>query len=360
MEVICDITHHNREWLEKAPEPPPYDPDVERRFALAYSHPITSSANENTTKALQNLLKFGLIAECTEGSSLAHYIADTVLNHALYKDARRDETPNEDPPCEFQLHLGAEGQTIIIPPRSRLMLLQLSDMLGVKIYLFSTRSKPVCFGSPSATPSSIAFLHRIDSYYGTSEFLVIVPSSHTPVVDDLPAQMTASTSSSNVPAAMYRTTKRGNNKRPLQVDNSLTREECIEAVKSACQDSMHSRMTNAITSIFNNKKIKLDEDKQSALSRKCSATKESFLKESNVPKGIMDSALRIVLEAHPQLNSSFSKQDITKKIQPEKKNVDIWHEVVQSSYDPTWIAALAQAKMKEKQSVTPSRPDAEG
>ncbi|KAF9429102.1 hypothetical protein BGZ76_001818 [Entomortierella beljakovae] len=106
-----------QDWLVDAPKPPPHNPENEEKYSMAHDHPLSSGANENTTKALKNLLRFGLVVEPSGGNSLAHYIADAVLNYALHKNSLKEDTSS---PFKFSLQLDS-GQELWIPARNALL-----------------------------------------------------------------------------------------------------------------------------------------------------------------------------------------------------------------------------------------------
>lgn len=215
-----------KDWLARVPEPPLYNPEDEKRYSMAHAHPLASCANENATKALKNLLQFGLVVKPSGDSSLAHYIADTILNYALHKNSLKEDTSC---PFKFQLQLDS-GRVLEIPVRSRLILLHLSQLLNVNIYMFSARSKSACFMNPSAL-SSIAFFHRIDSYYGVSEYLVIASTPHIRVIKDMLPPKDPPEFTSNTSAATFRKGKRQNQKRTLVDVSQVESETCRKIFK---------------------------------------------------------------------------------------------------------------------------------
>jgi len=147
-------------------------------------------ARENLFLAQQTLAQYGLVvkqeptalsletsspstASMMSTVSIAHYIANTLLNFSLINNK----------PCShsFKLTLGpALPPTFIqIPPRSRLLLRHLSRRLGIRIFLFSSRSKSRQYGEDTSKPS-IGFLHHVDSFHGTGEYLVLAASRNQP------------------------------------------------------------------------------------------------------------------------------------------------------------------------------------
>ncbi|KAF9201042.1 hypothetical protein BGZ49_008726 [Haplosporangium sp. Z 27] len=329
----------DKDWLAKAPKPPPRGPDAENRFLLAHTHPFASCANENATKALRNLLQFGLIAEPTGGSSLAHYIADTILNYALRKNALKEDTAS---PFKFQLKLDSGHQELAIPTRSRLMLLYLSQLLNVSIYMFSARSKSTCFKNSSAT-TSIAFFHRIDSFYGVSEYLVLAPSPHIPVVKDVPLPKNPPVFTSSTSAATFRQVKRPQQKRALEDVSKVEDDTCRKIFKRACVDSIEDLIQSAVAPIFKKKKFNNGETKEQLLADSKAQLDKKFSGKERVPRGIMEKAVGVARSEY-NLNSNFTFQDLQKKLGDPKDNIKLWKEAVRSDFSRAWAGAMLRSK----------------
>lgn len=206
------------------------DIELERRLLLAHSNPLRSTGNENTRQALQDLFSFGLVPEVTDIEKIsessiptAQFIAKKLLNQSSEKKYS---------PFQLALHMEAnvDPPYISIPPRSKLALYQLSKVLRVKIYLFSSRKKSILFEHAGAT-SSIGLFHRIDSFLNVSEFLALVPIAQTPKVQVSPVAIEPLPYSNEIPVAAFREQNRGNNKRNIL--DFPTKEVCVSALRIA-------------------------------------------------------------------------------------------------------------------------------
>lgn len=203
-------------WMSSVPACYTKDEDLAARLLAICHQPSCIAHNENQRKTLQGLLDHGVVVDC-ESQGLARYIADTLLNYNIKAQA-------PSPPAQFRLVLGS-GEDIAIDPRSRLVLWHLSRRLKVTIVLVSTRARPHVF-APEYSHAVIGFLHRIDSYHGTSEFLVLnkarTPPLNRMIVDPLPAPVQSH------PAATVRTEgKRAPQRREVSKD------ACRDAIEYA-------------------------------------------------------------------------------------------------------------------------------
>lgn len=210
-------------WLDKLLKPS-HNPEFELRLRQAYSHPLCSSNNENIKQTLRNLRTLGLVVE-VETTGFAHSIANSLLNYP--------STNSKPCPCRFELQIGPDPNSkLAVPSRSHLNLYLLSVRLQIDIYLFSTRSKAISFRQPGAT-SSIAFLHRVDSYININEYLVLIPSKTSIAVTNSIPLPPASRYVSEIPIATFREQRRTRIKRARDDDNALAKEECLEHLKRA-------------------------------------------------------------------------------------------------------------------------------
>lgn len=166
-------------WRAGAPDRPPEDPALFITLTGIQTHPL-ATGHDNISTAIHNLLTLGLVIQTMPSptTELAHHIAATLLNFSV-----RHGVPS---PYQFMLQISGIS-SIPIPPRSHLCLLYLSHLLRINIFVFSSRAKPKSFLYPESD-SSIAFFHRIDRCFGTSEYIVVAPSSRIP---NLPAPLPA-------------------------------------------------------------------------------------------------------------------------------------------------------------------------
>lgn len=193
--LVVSVNDDDR-WMDSAPTVKPGDEELSGRLITAYRQSLNSTLNENLKLTLRHLLQFGIIVECatklpttanttatnttatTTATNISHYIAQTLLNHTSGADAYR-----------FTLQLAA-NKSLTIPSRSRYILFYLSVRLRINIILFSTRAKPHLYDVGDAQ-ATIAFLEKTDSYYGTSEFLVLGAARTAPAHDLIGADVSA-------------------------------------------------------------------------------------------------------------------------------------------------------------------------
>ena len=193
------------------------DEELARRLQAACDQPLSVAHNESPRITLKRLLELGLVVDCSS-FGIAQYIARTVLNWSTHH-----EKPS---PLEFRLELGPE-QSIVIPPRSRLMLWHLARSLQITIVLFSMRKKTHVFAveRPRAT---VGFLQRIDSFHGTSELLVLT-KARTPPVSRISVDPTPTLTRSVDVATIKGTTDTAQ----VKPSYNVTREQCRQAIREA-------------------------------------------------------------------------------------------------------------------------------
>ncbi|KAG0317131.1 hypothetical protein BGZ99_006503, partial [Dissophora globulifera] len=150
------------------------DPRLNRLAKVAFeSAPSPLVQTEHATQALEVLVKFSLVIErhpaTTPSAALpiAHVIAN-ILNC---------KTPPPQDTFTATIAKGGVAMRIQVP-RRKLLLRELSALLRLKIYLFSSRSKACQFKAHDARTTVVLF-HNLDSYYYTSEFLVLAASTRS-------------------------------------------------------------------------------------------------------------------------------------------------------------------------------------
>ncbi|KAF8946388.1 hypothetical protein BGZ46_005788, partial [Entomortierella lignicola] len=216
--------------------------DEEFQSRLALAHEGVSAHNENTKKTLSNLLMFGLAVEDSALSSvdsLARNISRTLLN----------ASNSTGKPCPYHFKLkGLDSsqlsrEQLEIPVPSRLLLHYLSQKLNINIYLFSTKSKPHFFKA-NGTKTAIGFFHVVDSFLGSSKFLVLTKSRNSPRISHS-HQLSSSSPLSSLPpssstpagfqsefsVARYREEARSRTSHNL-IDG-ITKQDCEDAIKAA-------------------------------------------------------------------------------------------------------------------------------
>jgi hypothetical protein len=216
------------QWTENAPKDYPHDEDLADRLSTAYTHLSKKWENENSQRALQSLLRFGLVVDVPDPSSpqhsLPHYVTRTILNHCI--------AHNQPCPFKFSMRLSdsPDATSMDIHARSRLVLSFLARHLNVTIYLFSSRAKARVFKSEGSRVS-FGLVHLIDSYTSTSEYLVLAKSRHHPrmMVDPLP---TPSFSGEYSPAS-YRLERRRPDPQRSMANSDITKDDCDRALRLA-------------------------------------------------------------------------------------------------------------------------------
>ncbi|KAF9943525.1 hypothetical protein BGZ70_005831, partial [Mortierella alpina] len=132
------------------------------------------AANEDSEKALRNLLSFGLVVERLTS---IHDSSPNGFAQIIEKMALNVSTQNGGVPCKSPFTLRFGQEQFQVPARSRLFFNAVAVHFQIKVYLFSSRAKSYAITPPGAV-YSVGFFHRIDSYFGESEFLVLALSSH--------------------------------------------------------------------------------------------------------------------------------------------------------------------------------------
>ncbi|KAF9163009.1 hypothetical protein DFQ26_003042 [Actinomortierella ambigua] len=129
--------------------------------------------------------------ELRDGRERTYHTVAGLLRHGLIvtqDDSRRDVSTfikrhflGETSEYRLQLDIHNEGTEEIMavkcPPNTRLLFSHLASTLHAKIYIFSNRAAPRLYGSPEAK-TACAFLHVVDSFLGTSEYLTLSFANH--------------------------------------------------------------------------------------------------------------------------------------------------------------------------------------
>ncbi|KAF9086061.1 hypothetical protein BGX27_003275 [Mortierella sp. AM989] len=329
-------------WVEQAlaASIPPPDRELCRRLQMAHSHPSTSDNKERTRMALQNLASLGLVVEYANQSDTSAPMARRIVSTLL--------DTNQPCPHKFYLRLGDKPNavTMELPTRSRMLLRHLSQILGINIYLFSSRAQSVLFESAAAS-QSIGIFHRVDSVNNISEYLVLIASPHVVVAEQKPAPQVEQFSSS-VPAATFREEKR-KRKRPRPSENNITEEQCQTEFKKACIETIRTRIVAGITPILQRKKFPIGESVDTVLAEKRLEVKEKMLGAVRVPAGTLNQAY---LSAQTTYGSSrdFSKDMFSLKLRSNMSNLEQWTQTVTSNFDQAWGMILETSK-KNKSSI---------
>jgi hypothetical protein len=203
-------------------------PDYRNRLNSASLHEETSLNNENTCQALTTLSRLGLVVETSQAEAISttQYVA-TLLNYSTKR--------NKPYPTKFLLKVGTSPHnlesSIVIPPKSHLLLYRLSQSLQVDIFLFSSRAKVKVFKVEGAV-GCLGFFHNIDSYYQTSEWLVLIPSRQSVVESFEKSPITPFRC--DIPAAVFQSEKKTSSRKRKSPELRLQlEEECDRALKRA-------------------------------------------------------------------------------------------------------------------------------
>ncbi|KAF9342566.1 hypothetical protein BGX34_007973, partial [Mortierella sp. NVP85] len=169
------------------------------------------------------------------------------------------------------------------------------------IYLFSSRSKARVFNLESSGPS-IGLLHHIDSFHGTSEYLVLAKSRHDPKDVMTVNPLAAPAFQSPYPAASFRSEERRRNYR--SVDRSeITRVDCDRAFQSACEERLGQIINDTVVYASNKKQLGgksraefIKEQKDKVYQEQIASKKKS--KKGRLPRNTRGLAVAILRKEH--------------------------------------------------------------
>ncbi|KAF9572840.1 hypothetical protein EC968_009405 [Mortierella alpina] len=279
------------------------DEELARRLRAACDQPLSVAHNESPHITFLRLLEHGLVADCSS-SGIAQYIARTILNWSI-----NHEKPS---PFDFRLELGPE-QSIAIPSRSRLMIWHLVRSLKITIVLLSTRRKSHVFAveRPHAT---IGFLHRVDSYHGTSEFLVLMKTRTPPVSRisvDPPLALTYGVDVATIKGMADETN--------VKPSHNVSKEQCRQGIRVACAQVLREMA-----------------DKKAG----------DVVKKPQPLPGQSEAQFR-KSQGDEFRNTEFSRTRLPRG-RDQSNNISIWHEVVETKCDGLWDTALKQAEKDQK------------
>ncbi|KAF9944165.1 hypothetical protein BGZ70_004974, partial [Mortierella alpina] len=238
------------------------------------------------------------------------------------------------------------------------MVWHLAKSLQITIVLFSMSKKTHVFAveRPRAT---IGFLHRIDSYHGTSEFLVLTKTRTPPVsrisVDPPPAV------TYGIDVATIKGATDGTN-RPK---HNVSKEQCRQGIREACVQMLREMADKKAGDVV--KKPKLLPGQTEAQFRKSQGDefRNTELSRTRLPRGVVPKSA-LWLRAKLSLADSFTSVTI-EHIQgnsDRSNNISIWREVVETQCDGLWNAALLKVEKDQKagksKQPSSSRPSGAG
>ncbi|KAF9575456.1 hypothetical protein EC968_003061 [Mortierella alpina] len=308
----------DRDWLSGVPTIT-NDEELALRLLAACDHPWITH-NESPRVTLRCLLEFGLAVNCTT-SGVARYLR-TISPHA------------------FRLVLGGP-ETIMIHPRSRLALWHVARILNIKIILLSTRKKAHIFTSrrPRAT---IGFLHRIDSYHGTSELLVLGKTRSPPVsriVMDTPPALPCPRD-----AATVRDFKGKARARAKKQVFEVNKEQCGEAIKEACAEVLRQHAIKTARDVLKSTKRLPGQSETEFRTTALEAFKTSQMSRTKLPRGVVQQAA-IILRTKLSLDEKFTSERIhaIQGTGSGHDNIVIWTQVVDERLEEVWVESLQKA-----------------
>ncbi|KAG0007535.1 hypothetical protein BGZ80_004560, partial [Entomortierella chlamydospora] len=257
--------HDDEVWVEKALFLPHMkSEELNRQLQLAYEHKSTFDNKENIKRALHNLSKIGLVVEDPDVKESSSPLAQHIVKSL------------QTSPPHFLLQL---DDTTIELPRSRLLFRRISEVLGINIYVFSSRVRPILFNSQS--DQSIGIFHRADSVNKVSDYVVLIASEHlhVPELEPFPLEEQEGSYQSQTPAATFRKEER-QQKRPRPGEFAITQQQCRDEFKNACLEHMRTRVEATTAPVFRQKKFKKGESLDSVLTKKRHEMEQKFLAES--------------------------------------------------------------------------------
>ncbi|KAF9161591.1 hypothetical protein DFQ26_004386, partial [Actinomortierella ambigua] len=257
---------------------------------------------ENSHRVIVKLLEHGLVIDHEDRrSSFASFVKTTFLGTT----------------SDYCLRIASGGQadatatTVDCPTRSLLLFQHLATELCVRIFLFSNRASPRVYSPEQKPKMTVAFLHLVDSFMGTGEYLCLKfanhktrrtmrrQSHHTP---------TASSSRPHRPGppgsvAKFRKEKRGRSA-SQSIDHSDERMQVLgTALEAACCLRVEKKINDKLEPFFvKSKKRKRGQDSAPAvddhgISKVREALREQFANVSKAPRGLYKDAMAIHIRA---------------------------------------------------------------
>ncbi|KAF9081446.1 hypothetical protein BGX27_004919, partial [Mortierella sp. AM989] len=335
------LFEENNEWINQVPIDHPENPELDQRLKAAFEHLSRPCANENIKVALKNLIRFGLVVELPSPStspptsSLAVNIAQTLL---------------EDKPCEYKFGLKLDPSPSIeaadIPHRSRLLFWYLSQRLHINIFLFSTRSKAHKFVAEGAR-SSIGFIHNIDSYLGTSEFLALTTSRHQPKNSAVIYASSPMEYESEFPVAVFRDEARLRESKQKAV-YTVNKQDCNEAIHRACIERLQGIVKGAVAGVIKKRKLKPGQTREMFMIQERERVYRDVKGRERLPRNTLELAVTILKHEHG-LGNEFQIYDIHKIQNDGRKSLEIWIRMVELEFNNTWDSVQKEAADQQKE-----------
>ncbi|KAF9353153.1 hypothetical protein BGX34_011777 [Mortierella sp. NVP85] len=143
-----------------------------QRLNLAIDDSRLKDNKEHTEAALGVLLECGLVVK---NDLTANDLGSFILRHLLGEGCQYDlqvSFNTVDPTTNK-----TTNHKINCPVKSRMTLSHLAEELQARIVLFSNRAQPRVYSSTDPQ-YTCAFFHHVDSFFGTSEFLLLSFANH--------------------------------------------------------------------------------------------------------------------------------------------------------------------------------------
>ncbi|KAF9977571.1 hypothetical protein BGZ75_010278, partial [Mortierella antarctica] len=354
IKLVVASVEDDQKWIEGIPTIQTSDAELSQRLLTAYHQPTSVAHNETLRKTLQDLLRFGLVVDCLPSTAtttavappssstnvfaipttIDHYIAHTLLNHCIHTHGLNDTTVKS--PYLFKLTLG-QGESIAINARSRFMLWYLAERLHLNIVLFSTRGKAHLYTTQGAR-ATIGFLHHIDSYHGTSEYLVLRTST-TPPASTAPQVIPSAPAVHPYAPATVRT---ATNSRRHQYE--VSNQDCKQAVEYACQIRLRQIIETAAETLIKKHRppagMTMDEYRISESQR----LHHDEVSRIRLPRHTMEIAVLHLRESR-NLDYTFNAQVMANMQRTDANhNIGIYQGVVRSRFHTLWDSALMKAQ----------------
>ncbi|CAO3563764.1 unnamed protein product [Mortierella alpina] len=301
------------------------DPVLVARADSAFTAPGPLVSHEDTHGALKVLLNYGLVATTVSKPlptppSLAQEIVAHVLNG-----------PSSNGNMTATITRGSLTSTFVVP-RRLFMLRELAFALSVDIYVFSARTKARLFNSATPTAGTVAIFHAVDSFLGTSEYLVLVPAVHPPP----PRAPSLTPGPPPQAAAQLRTTTRHG--QWIRKPEDLSAAKCEEFILIGLMRSMKADITKYVRRVLSKGP---EETRIQRLENAYAITLDRLKKLSRLPRGSMKIAAK---EANKAYGGGFNITEIALYRRLESgRAIQLWRQMLESKFDQVWEAVAENA-----------------
>ncbi|KAG0311651.1 hypothetical protein BGZ99_009999, partial [Dissophora globulifera] len=310
------------------------DPRLNRLAQVAFeSAPSPLVQTEHATQALEVLLKFSLVVERLPAtippavSPIAHVIAN-ILNC---------KTPPPQDAFTATIAKGGEAMRIQVL-RRKLLLRELSALLRLEIYLFSSRSKACQFKAHDARTTVVLF-HNLDSYYYTSEFLVLAASTRSIKLSPPSARHLLSFKHvAPFNTAEFRTDRRKSKRRAEAV--CLTTEDRKGFLKRACIETLDWEVQGAVATL-RKKRIGKSISVDQLLEEGREKLRVKLLAAKRLPPGVFDRVTELANEAEGRQNITVDM--MKNRAGDAESRLHEWRAAVRVGFTKAWTTAVDSA-----------------